>query len=331
MSPSDLIDELRAAKPVAPPELRERVREIAQRPEKRRVQLKLRRVAFATVPAALAVAVAVAVVHGLADSGPVKKAARGPTTTNLQPARVRTAVGEAAIPVPSQALAPDARRLQQFNIRLRVRVASVETLSDRTQKAMRTTRRLGGFVARANFNAPTSKRGESYLVVMVPVDRLQEALARFSRLGSIVAQHVAIKDVQKRAGEESSTVSRLERRVARLEREFSQNPTVGVERQLGKARRLLASAKRTRAATVRRAEFARIALTLTTKKRAAAAAHSSRLDRTLGDAAGILALEAQVLLFGLVVGGPLLLLGAAGMVLVRGHARREEERLLESA
>src|SRR5919201_7035015 len=72
----ELALELRAARPSASPELRARVLEVAARkqPARRRLTLPpLRRFALVAVPAALAIAVGGALVHGLANSGPPAK------------------------------------------------------------------------------------------------------------------------------------------------------------------------------------------------------------------------------------------------------------------
>ena len=83
-----------------------------------------------------------------------------------------------------------------------------------------------------------------------------------------------------------------------------------------------------KAATVRRAELARISLTLLTKPRAEAAP-AGRLDRPLGDAADVLVREAEPLLYALIVAGPLLLLGGAAIGTARVAQRRHDARLLE--
>ena len=74
MSSPDPITQLRAAKPAASPELRERVRAIAARtPEPRRpsflARFSLRRAVLVAAPAALALALGAAGVIGLTRSG----------------------------------------------------------------------------------------------------------------------------------------------------------------------------------------------------------------------------------------------------------------------
>ena len=62
-----------------------------------------------------------------------------------------------------------------------------------------------------------------------------------------------------------------------------------------------------------------------------AAAPPGRLHRTLDDATGVLVRELQILLYALVVAGPLLLLGAAGVAAARAERRRADTKLLERA
>jgi hypothetical protein len=207
----------------------------------------------------------------------------------------------------------------------------VARLSEATASAIQTTRHLGGYIASANYNEPTARRGVSRLVVMVPVDRVQQAIGRFSKLGTIVAQHIAIADLQRQVDEEGAALARLERAIKRARAALSGPLAAGqravLERHLASGQRRLRALLATRTATVRRASFARIALTLVTKK--VAAARPGRLDRTLGDAGSVLVSEAEFLLYALVVGGPLLLLGALGLVAARGARRRADGRLLE--
>src|SRR5918995_973192 len=79
---------------------------------------------------------------------------------------------------------------------LRVRVRDADELSSATSSAMRLTRRLGGFVVRADYDTPGDGEGDSLLVVRVPVARVQDAIAGFAELGPIVGQRIAIEDLQ---------------------------------------------------------------------------------------------------------------------------------------
>src|ERR671934_2388987 len=130
MQSPELALQLRAARPVASPDLRERVHAIAERPvpvRRRRIVWPVRRVVFVAAPAALAVGLGIAVVHGLVSAKqPAEKAARESTATVLP----RGSSAAPAIPVgPNRFLQKDraatlnptaSGRLRQFGAGLRV-------------------------------------------------------------------------------------------------------------------------------------------------------------------------------------------------------------------
>ncbi len=216
MSSVDVTNELRLAKPRAPEQLRERVMALSERPVREpRFSFSLpsrytaRRLALVAVPAVVAVAVGGAVIHGIANSGaPQPEVARGrlaqPTNTvpvfDAATPRVTATVpfGSRSLekaPLPSlRALPPNLTRLQHYQAALTVRVDGLDALSPSTQKAMRIARALGGYVVSANFNA--AKEGASALVFKIPVGHVQQAIAKFSALGTIAAQNIQITDLQ---------------------------------------------------------------------------------------------------------------------------------------
>jgi hypothetical protein len=69
-------------------------------------------------------------------------------------------------------------------------------------------------------------------------------------------------------------------------------------------------------------------LTLVTPTPTASGA-PGRFDRTLDDAGSVLARELEILLYALVVVGPLLALGGIAIAVGRTHRRRSDRRLLE--
>ena len=337
----DLVRELRATRPLATPELRERVRDVAARePEpaapRRFVlpRISARRTAFALVPAAVAVLLGVAVVEGIVRSGssPKSTALRLQTTSAAKTAPRALRDRSAMASPQSQPFAPELLRLQRYDATLRVRVKNVDALSAATRDAVRATRRLGGYVAVVDFNSPTVRRGDAHVVARVPVDRVQDAIARFEGLGTIVAQHVHVVDVQRTVDEQGQAIRALRSEVARVRADLARAQTPSerarLQAKLDSDLVRLRSLVRTRAATVARAQFARIDLTLTTRRTAAAAPHRSRLDRTVRDAGSVLAREGEILLYALIVIGPLVLLGLAALGVVRARTRREERRLL---
>lgn len=354
MSPLELVDdrfeqlarELRASRPVAPERLRDRVEALVRvEPQPRRewrFRLPSRRVAVALVALAILGSFIAAGVTGLGGStGDTKtlgrqveagRAAKTPTTTT----EVFGAAGvPKGLPAPGElharALQPARGRLQQYDAALTLRVRDSDQLSARTQQAMRLTRSLGGYVASASFDVP-GRQGTSTLVLRIPIDRVQRALAAFAGYGTMLSQQISVQDLQQRADAQASRIAALRRGVAALEAQLQGNVTsaerVQLERRLAIEKSRLAAQQKTLRATVRRAELARVALTLVTPTPKASAA-PGRFDRTLDDAGSVLARELEILLYALVVVGPLLVLGGIGIAIGRAQRRRSDTRLLE--
>lgn len=337
MSPLELVDdrfeklaeELRAARPVAPPALRERVRAL-EPPPRRSLELDLpwRRlvpaIAIATLAAAVGVAGVLGIVHG--SSSP-RRAALAPQVQHLR------SIGKSILPQRSQAqgsfsatvldgLKPAFGRLQQYDAWLRVRVRDQEDLSKRTQDALRLTRKLGGYVAWANYSTP-SNSGDSELQLKIPIERVQAAIAAFSGYGTLLSQRIRLKDLQRQADELAARIHGLQVEIARLER--SGNDPGRLQRD----RALLARLLRARSSTVKRAQMASVALAMVVGKKPAAAAPAGRFHRTIDDAGSVLVRELELLVYALVVAGPLLAIGGAGILVGRLVRRRSDRRLLE--
>lgn len=332
MSPLELVDdrfdklaeELRSARPVVPPALRERVRALDP-PARRRLQLDVpwRRVvpavALAGVAAGLGVAGVLGIVHG----------SSAPTTVHAEKGTSRVApLKRQLLPHPSvqvdksasgqsfsATLSATPGRLQQYDAWLRVRVHNQEELSARTRDAMRLVRKLGGYVAWANFSTPKTA-GDSELQLQIPIGKVQAAIAAFSGYGTLIGQRIRLKDLQQRADNLALRIRRLRARIARLN-----DP---------RDRARLAQLLRARTSTVKRAQMASVALTMVVRHKAkAAAAPPSRFHRTLDDAGSVLVRELEILLYAFVVAGPLLAIGGAGILASRTVRRRSDERLLE--
>src|SRR5215510_7217723 len=323
----ELATELRGARPVASPELRERVLAVAaqeRRPTRRpRFSLPpLRRVALVAAPVAVALAVGGALVHGLAHSAKSAQTAAPASTTaaGRTPVPLRRLQKEQALPS-SQAVPNTTSRLQQYGAFMRLQVKDLGALSDTTKRAMRFARLVGGYVAYVRYSSPAHGQGSAALIVRVPIDRVQDVIEEYSNLGTIVSQKVSVVDVTKAVEEESREIARLQSLIARLEKG---GVTPAERYRLNEAKARLDYLTKHKAATVRRAELARVRLELQTKPKHAAAA-SGRFDRTLSDAGGVLLREGEILLYVLIVAGPLLLLGAAFI----GAGRIRDRRLFE--
>lgn len=348
MSPLELVDdrfrELRAARPRASAELRARVQALAP-PPPRRTLPSLRRLAPAVALGLLAASLGAAAAIGLAHSGSSNRQAdaRG---VNPAPIRltngyeVHTNAATAGLPAPSATLqeksrylapAPARGRLQRYDAALTLRVEDNDQLSARTQQAMRLARALGGYVVSASFDVP-GKRGISTLVLRVPIGHVQRAIADLSGYGTLLAQKISVQDLQQRADRQAARIAALRGAIAaieaRLRGPLSTDERTRLERQLAFEEQQLATMLHRRAATLKRGHLARLGLTLVTAKPTAAAA-PSRLDRTLDDAGSVLARELQILLYALIVAGPLLLLGGLGLLAARTQRIRSDRRLLE--
>jgi hypothetical protein len=335
MPSSELALELRAARPHAPEGLRERVRALPEPAPPRSFPRPSLRAALVLASAVVAASLSVAIGYGLINSGGSKRQPQSAEKASPAPA-VKRAIQPGRITTPglkgyTQELAPAAPRsprLQQYDAWLRLRV---KDLSGATKTAMRTARNLDGFVQSASYNAPGNARGESTLVLRIPVRKLPTAIAQLSELGTILGQRVQLQDVTRQVDLQTRQIRALIKQAAQLRSQIAatSDPTrrQQLQQRLDYVLSELTAFQRSRRDTVRGARLAHLSVAFTTRKPAAAT--PSRLRRTLDDAGGVLAREAEVLLYALVVAGPLLLLGAVLLAAGRTWTRRSDRRLLE--
>jgi hypothetical protein len=224
----------------------------------------------------------------------------------------KTTLGPATVPAANPA------RLQRYQAILRLRVKNVDALSTATRRAMRLARSLGGYVGEVQYSTHAARRGGARVVLRVPVGSVQVALATLTGLGTILQQQTGILDVTRRADRESRQIAKLEKQLETASPQEA--PAIRAHLRTLRAKHVK---------LLRSANLARIVLTLTTPAQAVAA--PGRLHRTLDDAGGVLLRELQFLLYALVVAGPLLLLGGAGIATARAVRKRSDRRLLERA
>jgi hypothetical protein len=363
---SPVVRELRAARPRAPEALRERVFASAsaegRAPVWSRVpRFSARRTALVLVPACVVAGVGFALVHGIVNSGGSgsQSAARGHGTVvrhaaaqlQMSKAHPTTTVPTAAPPGVVQAVeqlpriralgksdapAPSPHRLQDYRAALTIRVDGLDALSPATQKAMRTARRLGGYVVSAHYGA--SKQGSSELVFRIPITQIQRAISSFSALGTIAAQDIQITDLQAQFNRLAAQIDSLRVQIAKVDDRLADPSLSNADRVLLQQRRArlvrtLDALTTQKTATVKRARLATVSLNLTTLKAAVVTKphHSGPVGRALDDAGTILAKEVSWLLYALVVLGPLAVLGVLALVAVRFGRRHADRRLLESS
>ena len=345
-----LIYELQAARPVAPEPLRSRIETLAATERARRPtlfeRLTLRRALLVLAPAILVVSVGAAAVQGIVSAtsdgdqvSPVAgrdvRARRAPALGDPAPEAARPRVFEQSL-APSGAVPTGPGRAQDYRAALRLRVDDLDDLSAKTQRALRLTRRYGGYVVSTTFRNPRTGEGDAALELRIPIARVQQALVAFSELGSIVSQDVRIRDLQGRIDRHTRDIRRLHDRVATL-RAALLDPNLTkaergrIETELEQARGRLAALEQERRVLNRQSRFAKISLGLTTQKPAAKRDEAGRIERAFDDAGSVLAKEVAFGLYALIVASPFLVLLALAFAGARAGRRRADQRLLERA
>jgi hypothetical protein len=296
-----VLNELRVSAPGAPERLREQVRSLQTRPAR---SLRLRPALAAALVIAVTVAVAAGLIGGLNRPTRTENAsvAAGQAAQTRNPKAKAFRDFSAGIPATPSLTAKS--RLQKQDVAMQLRV---DDLSSATQSAVRTTRRLGGFVAGADY-ATGSNEGNSRLALRVPVTNLQKAIASFTELGTILSQHISVADLQ-------SGLDRLDARIAKARRAGHDRTVTRLERR--------------RDALIREGTYARVSLQLTTAKPAAQHVTPSRFDRFWDNTSDILGKELIAVLYVLVLAGPFVIVAALLLLAERTRRRRADHRLLE--
>lgn len=313
MSP-ELTAALREETPVAPVELRERVTLIAAAaPPPRRRPFPLRRALLLAAPAAAVGSLAVALIVGVVSSStPPAPTAEAPAPAEIELQPLTPEAGKRAATrrdlAPRLTPAPGTKRAQDYQATLRILVEDPSDLSTATQRALRTTRRLGGYVVTVQYGTPEPSEGTASLRVRIPVSRVQAAIVQFSSLGQILAQQTQVTDLQQRLDELTRQIRRAQGNKARI-----------------------AALRRERTELNRRAAFATLAVDLTTHEPEKEAASPGRLERAVDDATGVLSAELAIGAYALIVASPFLLLLAAAFAGKRAYRRFADQRLLERA
>lgn len=277
------------------------------------------------LPASASKAGSGAVGSGFDNRRVLKKVAKGHALSPLLPyAREDLSSGYQFNADPSvRAPALTGARLQQYAVSMSLRVRD---LSRATQAAVRQTRRLGGYVAAADYSTGGSV-GDSSLELRVPVSRIQPAIARFTELGTILSQRISVADLQAPLDRTDARIAAQQRVIAELETKNFRTPAE--QTRLDEAKRTLKRLSQSRSSLVREGTYAKISLQLTTRKTAAKSVAPGRFDRFWGDAGDILGKEAVAMLYALVVAGPFAILAALALLGERARRRRADHRLLQ--
>ncbi|HKD93091.1 MAG TPA: DUF4349 domain-containing protein [Gaiellaceae bacterium] len=245
-------------------------------------------------------------------------------------------LGVAAAPNARRSLQIPRNRLVHATAALQVGVKGKD-LSAKTNEATQIVGALGGYAQSVSFRSSHVGGGEAVLSLRVPVQNAQKALTKLGGLGKLLSEQVSTQDLQAKVTHQTSAIGSLRRAIvvyeAALRSTTSATQRAELQIKLNNARRALAGLRHARAGTVAQAATASISLLLATNGNAIVAPQhhgSTRIGRLLGSAAHFLALEAIVVLYGLIVIAPLLLIAALVWWIIR-ERRRREERLLSTA
>jgi len=358
-----IVRELRAAASPAPESVRARVRELASAPAPEPPLLRRfggRRVALVLVPVCLLGLVAGALVAGRGggtrSASPGSKEALRPEDSFGRPAGTvpwsvtstpqalggvqhGAAVGGGAAARSKTftlaALPPAQGRLQHYDVSLSLRVRNQDALSKATNDAMQLARGFGGFVAGVEYSSAESTRGDALLTLRVPIGRIDQAIARFSKLGKIRAQHVSIQDLQATVNAQNQAILDTRKSIASLQEKLGGSlpaaRRIELQHQLAAQEGRLKALLGGRGETVREGRLATVSLAFTTAKRHAAAHHPGRIGRAAHDAVTLLARLGAGAVYVVILLGPLAALGLALFVIGRAVRRRSESRLLARA
>lgn len=355
-----IVRELRATAPLAPERLRARVSELAatpapEHPLHRRFGGR-RRAALVLVPVCLLGLVAGALAIGRGGDGTrsaavqpqngQRESAGGGSVGTADSAAKRTAphafttlqrstVAGAQNLAPAT-LAPDRTRLQHYDVSLSLRVRDQDALSKATNEAMRLTRGFGGFVAGVEYSSAESSRGDATLTLRVPVGKIDQAIARFSKLGTIRAQHVSIQDLQAAVNAQNRAILETRKSIASVQEKLA-DPNLTAARRIELQHQLAAAQNRLKAllgergGTIREGRLATVSVGFTTAKRQAGAHQPGRIGRAAHDAVTLLVKVAAGAVYVVILLGPLVVLGLMLFLIARAVRRRGEGRLLARA
>jgi hypothetical protein len=320
VSQPDLLTQLRAARPVAPAEVREHVRRIAAAADPgRRPRFTWRRALVVAVPVAAALAGAALLAprgshHAAVEPQPYQAVTSG-GVARVKAAAPSQSAAAAAIPRPSP------NRVQRIGASLQLRVPNTQAVSDVTKQAVAIARSLGGYPSRLTVDAE-GRSGYANIVLRIPKQHVQQAVTRLSALGTIVGENVTIQDLQAQVDASARKLKRLQSRLAYWQ---AQPQTEQAQKQVASFTAAITKLRRSRAATIRTASFATLALQLTTRPAPPVVHQGHGPLHGLGTALRWLGIGA---VYVLALGGPVVLLLVLCWLAARAVRRRREDALL---
>jgi hypothetical protein len=354
----ELVEELRDARIATPPRLGELVEELAERrpPPAPRPALRDRMPRLRRPPAAriAGVGLALFLVGGLvamlaagghnsstsasssAAAGGSSAAAGAAAPAASVPSAQNPKLEHLAFPAPPTGTGfQSQQRLQHESVDMRVALADVPAVSDATTSVTRAIQAYGGYVVTLGFDASSS--GESTIVAKLPFARIQEAIARFSGLGRVVAEHVDLTDLQKQYDTLEQQLAKADLRVARLKARLTDTTltpaaAAALRVQLATAALQRADLRHSAQSTQQSAAMADLTLDLVSQRPAAAPAPATGGVGGAAEAAvDVLQAVGKGAVFLAIVAAPLIVIALAIWGGRRWMRVRRERRLLEQA
>jgi uncharacterized protein DUF4349 len=341
-----LVRDVRAEAPAMAPEFRARLDRRVERgferalPRRRWQSLRPLVPAFGVAGCVVAAIVAIALSAGGGTNDSASSGGGGATAVTPQAAKTEpsdaaksssgSASSSSGLAAPA---APARQRRVERSTRLELTTPDVQNASD---GVVRATQATGGFVQSSQV-ATGDGRSTASFVLRVPTSRLDDALARLSKLGHVKSLQQSADDITGAYDGASARLAeaRAERRglLRALAKATTAQQINSLRARIADNRRELQGYQRQFNAVRNRANFATVGVDLTgvARKQAAAPGHGSW---TPGDAAHdavrVLEVSAGVALIALAVLVPLGLVGAAGGFAALALRRRRREAALSA-
>jgi hypothetical protein len=326
-----LVRDVRAQAPVMEPGFRARLDErvesgFAKPPRERRRRTLVP--ALGVAGCVLAAIVAVALTGG-GGSGSDQASTSGGAAVESQSDAAKS--GSAGAAAPSVAGAPSTRRVERTT-RLELTTTDVQGAAD---GVVRATQASGGYVQSSQV-ASGDGNGSAAFVLRVPTSRLDDAVARLSKLGHVRSLQQSAQDI---TGAYDSAAARLaeakaERRalLRALAKASTTEEISSLRARIADNRREIQRYQAQFNAVRNRANYATVAVDVTGrphKSQPAPGGGSWTPGDAARDAVRVLEVSAGVALVGLAVLVPLALLGAAGGLAAGAYRRRRREVALQ--
>jgi hypothetical protein len=249
----------------------------------------------------------------------------------------RSAGGSVAAPAPGTGIAESRTRLQEQSAAISL-IAPGKDIAEVGDRIIGVADQVGGFVESSNVRATDGDNGGGDFRLRVPVARLDDALARLSRLAHVSERTQGSVDItaernvaRERLGEAKAERTSLLKRLAEADTDAEVDSLKG---RLRDVNAMIASFRASLKQVVRRAQYAAVSVTLSAKpkKDVVGPADDGKwtpadairdAGRFLEVAAGVVVLAGSVLL-------PLALLALLGLAGQRMAGRRGRDRVLES-